>query len=891
MEKLYILDAVNFLFRSYYAIGPMTNDRGESTSALYGFIRSIQKIQKEFNPSHMAVVFDGPDNKKSRQAVYAEYKMNRKGAPEDLFPQFEWAYEFCEKAGLPVICIPNVEADDTIASITKWAEKKGSEVYICSSDKDLFQLVSKKVFVLQPNKDNLLVDENKVEEIYGVTPSQMLDFLAIMGDASDNIPGLEGFGPKTAATLLQKFKTLDYILEHPLEVPGKKKQETLQTQKDRALMSRELATLDTTIEFQKTNEFFRVKDPNISLLADLYRDMKFSTLLKDLGEVEKAKPKIIEEEPVDLSYVLVNDTGSFNEMMLALSGAKEISVDTETTSLHPLLAKLVGVGFATQPGKAWYVPFNGNLPHQFLLKELKSLLENKNTRFIGHNLKYDFHVFKNYGIEIKNIGFDTILASYLLAPHQRRHGLDQLALEKFGKHKIAFKSLIGEGKNKKELQEVSLEKVKEYCCEDVDYTFRLKTVFEKELKNTALEKILHKIEIPLLPILAEMERNGIYLCTQKLTEMTRSLVEQIHLLEREIYNEVGEEFNLNSPKQLSEILYNRLGLTPPSRKKTEYSTSAKVLELLSEESSVASKVLQYRGLEKLRSTYVEALPKQVNPNTNRVHCTFNQSVTATGRLSCQDPNLQNIPVRTKEGRKIRAGFKPQHSNWSYLSADYSQIELRLLAHLSNDPQLIKAFHENQDIHTYTASLVFNVPVDKVTKDMRYQAKAVNFGILYGQGPFGLSQELGIPMREASNFIKTYFARYPKVLEFIDICKQKVKETNESETLTGRTRPIPEITSKNPTIRSMAERLAVNTPLQGSAADLIKLAMIEVQKEIHARKLQGFMVLQIHDELIFEVPDMELMLFESFVKEKMENVFSLKVPLVVDIEIGKNWAEC
>jgi len=892
MKKLYIVDAVNYLFRSYYAIGPMTNDKGESTSALYGFIRSMQKIQKDFSTENMIAVFDGPDNKSSRQAVYAEYKMNRKGAPEDLFPQFEWAYEYCNLAGIPSLCVDGVEADDTIASIATWANKSGYEVYICSSDKDLFQLVSNQTFMLLAHKNNTIVDSKKVEEIYGVEPSQMLDFLAIMGDTSDNIPGLSGFGPKTAASLLKQFKTLDYILEHPMEVSGKKKQQTLIEQKDVALMSRKLATLDISVEVPKEAVFYKIKDKDTESLISFFRDMKFTTLLKELGPVEEEVHLPAVEEPKEINYKLVQTEQDLNELVFLLSQAKEICIDTETTSLDILQASLVGIGFSTKPGLAWYVPLNGLLPKEKVLNILAPVFDNEKISFFGHNIKYDYHILQKYNLNIKNISFDTMIASYLLTPQNRRHGLDHLSLEILGKHKIPIKSLIKEGKKQISMNEVDLQSIKEYCSEDVDYTYRLKKHFEKQLENTSLSSILKDIEIPLIFVLARMERRGIYLDASNLREMQKTLLTQIQSIKDKIFEEVGSEFNLNSPKQLSEILYTRLGLSPPTtRKKTEYSTGAKVLEMLADENAVVSKILEYRELEKLRSTYVEALPEQINTASDRIHCTFNQSVAATGRLSSQDPNLQNIPVRSDEGRKIRLGFKPQKENWSYLSADYSQIELRLLAHFSEDPGLIKAFQEEKDIHSHTAASVFNVPLSEVTKDMRYQAKAVNFGILYGQGPFGLSQEIGISMRDASNFIKTYFAKYPRVSQYISDCKKFVKEKKYATTLIGRKRPIQEIDNKNPIIRAAAERLAVNTPLQGTAADLIKIAMIQIDKEIQRQSLSGYMILQIHDELIFEVPNEEIPIFEKMVKKIMESALTLKVPLLVDVKIGKNWAEC
>lgn len=885
MEKIYILDAVNFLFRSYYAIGPMTNERGESTSALFGFIRSIHKLIRDFSPEYLVAVFDGPDNKKSRQSVYAEYKMHRKGAPEDLFPQFDWAYRFCELMGISTLCVEGVEADDTMATVAKWAEKKGADVFLCSSDKDLMQLVGEKIFLLQPYKDNLVVDARKVEELFGVKPELMLDLLAIMGDASDNIPGLEGFGPKTAAALLKEFGSLDKLLERADEVKGDKKRETLKKDRDVALMSRELATLDLGVEVPHEVDFYRIKETDEEGLKEFYRSMNFNTFLREMGEREEKKS--IQEK---VAYELVDSEEELEKLLEDLGRHSEICIDTETTDVHPLTAKLVGIGFCFEPKKAWYLPCNGKLGELRVLGALREFFGASKSGFYGHNLKYDYHILSRIGIELKRISFDTMLASYLLDPQNRRHNLDELALTKCQKTKIPIEALIGKGKNQISMLDAPVEKVAEYCCEDVDYTCRLKKIFEKELKKEGLTTVFEKIELPLLPILAKMETAGIYLDVEKLEKQGEALGRELLEIKARIFAIVGEEFNLNSPKQLGSILFEKLGLKP-KKKKTEFSTSADVLEELAEENPVVREVLQYRTLEKLRSTYVEALPSQVNMETRRVHCTFNQSVAATGRLSCQDPNLQNIPVRSKEGLAIRSAFKPEKKGWSYLGADYSQIELRLLAHFSKDPHLTQAFKSGEDVHTYTASLIFDLPPGLVTPEMRGQAKTVNFGILYGQGPHGLSQQLQISHSEAAQFIKTYFERYPKVSEYLEESKEKARKTGFATTLTGRKRPIAEIHNKNPMIRAAAERLAVNTPLQGTAADLIKLAMIEIDREIKERNLQGFMILQIHDELIFEIPDEEISLFTHLVKTKMEQVLKLSVPIEVHIAVGKNWAEC
>ena len=888
MDKIYIVDAVNYLFRSYYAIGPMTSGEGQSTSALYGFIRSIQKLIKEFSPTHLVCVFDGPDNKKSRRALYAEYKMHRKGAPEDLLPQFEWADAYCRIAGIPVLCVEGVEADDTMASVAVWAEKKGAKSYLCTSDKDMAQLVNKDIFVLHPHKDYLLIDEGQVKRLYNVRPDQMLDYLAIVGDASDNIPGLEGFGPKTAAQLLEEFGTLDNVLAHPERVKGEKKQEILRTQKETALMSRELATLDMRVEIPTEVEFYRIKEPDNGKLSEFYHQMKFNTLLRETPQEEaKKKARHIDKH----HYRLVDGEDALQELLKRLSKEKEVGLDTETTSEKPLLAELVGIGFCIEPGEAWYVPCNGKLGAEKTIDALKIFFLHAKCSFYGHNIKYDWHVLENVGIALQKIGFDTMIASYLVQPQIRRHNLDDLTLEKFKRVKIPIESLIGKGKQQISMRDVPVEQVKEYCCEDIDYTTRLKELFEEEIEEKKLDRVFRDVELPLLPVLAKMEREGIYLDAEKLKELGKEQLCDLDRLKQKIFKEVGEEFNLNSPKQLSEVLFQKLGMQKPARAKTEFSTGADILEELAIENPIVHHILEYRTLEKLRTTYIEALPESIHPKTGRIHCTFNQSVAATGRLSCQDPNLQNIPVRSKEGIAIRSCFKPEKRGWSYVGGDYSQIELRLLAHFSEDPELLRAFKSGEDIHAYTASLIFNLPITMITPEMRNQAKTVNFGIVYGQGPFGLSQQLHISMREASDFIKTYFERYPRVNEFLDRCKADAKRRGYAQTLAGRQRPIPELTNQNPSIRAAAERLAVNTPLQGTAADLIKIAMIEIDKEIQEKKLNGKMILQIHDELIFEVPDEEAPQFEKLVKNKMERVLKLNVPIEVHIAVGKNWAEC
>jgi DNA polymerase-1 len=890
MDKLYIIDASGYLYRSYYAIRQMTNAKGESTNALFGFIRSILKLIKDFNPSYLVAVFDGPQNTRKRSEMYVDYKAHRKGMPGDLLYQIHRAQQYCQLMGIPELMIPDVEADDTMGSVARWTANLGATALICTSDKDMCQLVNDKILVLNTHKENQFLTPKEVEQQFGIPPHQMVDFLAMTGDASDNIPGLPGFGPKTAAKLLQSFGTLDYLLDHPMEIPGKKQQEVLLQEREKALLSRRLVMIDTDVPIPTDPTFYKKTEPSFASLKEFLASMNFSSLIREMESqaIVEGRPSRAEEE---VSYQLVDDEHALSELVDYLLTQKEICVDTETTELQPIKAKLVGVGLGIHPAKAWYIPVNGQLGLTKVVTALKPVFENPHIGFFGHNLKYDYHVLENVGIHIAKISFDTMLASYLLNSHSRQHSLDHLALELFDKIKIPIQDLIGKGKKQLSMEDVSLERVCQYCCEDVDYTVRLKQVLAPQLEERKLTLLFRDIELPLLRVLAQMERHGIYVDLPYLQNLSKAISHQIWQLEETIYQMAGETFNLNSPKQLSAILFNKLGIKPPKKIATGHSTNASVLETLQEDHPIVRKLMEYRTLEKLRSTYVETLPAEVNPNTQRIHCTFNQSLTATGRLSCQNPNLQNIPIRTEIGRMIREAFKPQKGDWSYLAADYSQIELRLLAHLSQDPVLISAFEANEDIHRFTAALIFNLPLEAVTPEQRQQAKAVNFGIIYGQQSFGLAQKLGIDTKTASHFIEKYFQRYQKVKEFVEDCKIQARQTGKAVTQTGRERLIPEIHSKNTMIRLEAERFAMNTPIQGTQADLIKMAMIKIDEKMAQNGLKSFMILQIHDELLFEVPNHELEKMKKLVRETMEGMIPLRVPLVVDISIGKNWKEC
>lgn len=883
MAKLLIIDASGYLYASYHAIQNMTNRKGESTNALFGFVNSLNKILSSFDSPHIIVVFDGPDNTQTRKALYKDYKATRKETPKDLPDQISRAKEYCKLKGLPFVEIPGVEADDTMGSIAVWAASEEHDVLIFSSDKDMCQLVNEKIKLVNTRKDNKIIDAAAVEEIHGVPPKLIPDYLAMIGDTSDNVPGLPGFGPKTAAAVLRELGSLEFILDHPEMLAGAKKQEIVRENKDSALLSKSLVTLDLSVPFNKPSELYEVASSDLEGLKKFYLEADFHSFLRTLGTTPASSFS-------SDSYVLVDDEEAFEQLIVLLLEQKEICFDTETTDVDPLKAELVGIGFGWEPGKAWYVPANGALGKEKLLRGLKKLFTHKQLSFYGHNAKYDCHVLENTGIDVQNISFDTLLASYLLNAHQRQNSLDSLSMQYFGKQKIAIEELIGKGKSEITMDKVPLPKICSYCCEDVDCTIQIKELLEKQLAERALTPLLKDLELPLMRVLEKMERHGIYLDSHELVQFGRELNTQLSSLADQIYSLASETFNLNSTQQLSRIL-TQLGIKTSKKTTLGMSTSAGELEKIRHLHPLIDLMLEYRSLEKLRSTYVEALPAQINPRTHRIHCNFNQSVAATGRLSSQDPNLQNIPVRSEQGLRIRAAFKPQHKGWSFLSADYSQIELRLLAHLSEDPQLIKAFETGEDIHRYTASTIFQVPLENVTDQQRHQAKAVNFGILYGQQAYGLSQSLNIGQKEAEAFIHTYFSRFPSVKNFLEGYKAQARNTGKAVTLIGRERLIPEINSRNLQIKAAAERLATNTPIQGTAADLIKMAMLRVDKALNQHKLDAFMILQIHDELIFETPDSEIEALSSLVKEAMEQVLSLRVPLEVNIAVGKNWKEC
>jgi DNA polymerase I len=878
-ESLYIVDAAGYLYRSYFALPPMSDGQGRPTHALYGFVRSMEKLIKDFEPEFLVAVFDGERNTESRKKLYGAYKANRQLSPEDFGWQVEAAKRYCEARGIALLEVAGVEADDVIGTLALWWRDQGGAAVICSSDKDLCQLVGSGVTMVQTHKDNLLVDRAKVQEMFGVAPEQIVDYLALTGDTSDNVPGVKGIGPKTAAALLGQFGSLDAVLEQSGEIKGAKTREAVERDADLARLSRQLVQLHLDVEIPREPAFYALEAGDVAPLHTFYEEMGFRTLIG-----EAARPKELG------NYQLVDTPEALAQMLRELEGASEISVDTETTDLHPLTARLVGVGLCVEAGKAWYLPTNGQLGLDVVVGAVRGLLERPGVRVYGHNFKYDLHVLHRHGIRPACIDFDTIVASYVLNAHSHRHALDLLVLHYFDVAKIKISDLLGAGKKAITMDQVPLDRVCAYCCEDVDYTLRLRQRLEKELEERQLTGLFRELELPLLQVLARMEEVGIYVDVEMLHALKREFQQRLDQLCEEIYQLAGEQFAINSPKQLAQILFVKLGIPPLKRGATGYSTSADVLEELRNRHPIIERVMAYRALDKLVSTYLEALPGQVLQD-GRIHCTFNQFVAATGRLSSQDPNLQNIPVRSEEGRLIRAAFKPQREGWSYLSADYSQIELRLMAHFSGDPGLVYAFEHNKDIHAHTAAKVFHVDEADVTREQRQKAKGVNFGILYGQQAYGLSQSLRIPLVDAKAIIDAYFEQFPGVRAYLEASKEQARLTERACTLIGRERLIPEINSRNAAVRAAAERLAINAPLQGSSADLIKLAMLKIDQQLLEGGYQAQMVLQIHDELLFELPDSELERVMPLVKNAMEGVWSLKVPLVVDMAIGKNWKEC
>lgn len=886
-KTIYMVDGSAYIYRAYHAVRGLSNSKGLPTNAVFGFTRMLLKLIEDRSPEYIGMVFDskGPT---FRHKMYKEYKANRPPMPEDLSVQIPYIKEVTKGFNLPVFEMPGFEADDLIGTLARMAEESGFSVVMVTGDKDFKQLVTDKSIIWDPMKDKTF-DVKSIREVNGVEPCMMVDVMGLSGDTADNIPGVPGIGPKTALSLVKTFGSMKSLYENVDKIIKKKQHENLVKYREQAFLSRELVIINTSVPLEFNPQEFEFKEPDNAKLSKLFKNLEFRQL-------QQAFPKKADLSNKD--YRLVQDQNELLDLISRLEAVSVFAVDTETTSENPMKAKLVGLSFSTKADEAFYIPCAHDypdVPEQLGLKDvidrLRPVLENRDIKKIGQNIKYDWIVLDRHGINLKGVVFDTMLASYLINPSKRAHNLDQIALDFLDHRTITYKEVTGKGKNASGFAQVPIEKAVPYACEDADITLMACNVLGTELSKAGLTELFEKVEMPLVPVLMRMEMNGIGLNKDKLHSLSKTFEIKLETLEKSIYEVAGEKFNIKSPQQLGHILFDKLKLPAgkKTKKKTGFSTDVNVLAELARNHELPALILKYRTIAKLKSTYADALLDLVHPETGRIHTSFNQTVTATGRLSSSDPNLQNIPIRTEEGREIRRAFVPK-KGWYLVAADYSQVELRILAHCSDDQILIKAFMEDEDIHMRTAAEVFQVFPSFLTPELRQQAKAINFGIIYGMSPFGLSKQLEISRKMAKTYIDNYFARYKGVKKFIDSTIEEAIKTKQTSTLLGRIRLLPDINSPNRNIRQFAERTAINTPIQGSAADLIKVAMIKMDETFKEKKLKSAMLLSVHDELIFEVPPDELNTVKKLVKKIMEGVWELKVPLKVNVACGENWAE-
>ncbi len=913
-KKLFVIvDTMALAYKAYFAYinRPLSNSKGEPTSAVYGFLSQIFKILNDTKPDYFVIAFDSKE-KTFRHDRYENYKSSREEMPEELIPQIARIKEIVEAFNFPLLIQPGFEADDLIGTAVKLAENKGLESYAVTPDKDYIQLITDFVKILRPGKSGdkwELIDKESAIKKYGFEPIYMIDYLALVGDASDDIPGVAGIGPKTATPLIQQFGTVEQIYENidKIEKAGVKKK--LLENKENAFLSKELATIKTDVPMTLDFEHAKFGKPDFEKLLEIFAELEFKSFGNRLFSIyEKETPQEADKKEevkveIEKEYHLVNDIKSAQQLAKKLSREKLFVFDTETNGLNTLTADLAGASFAVKEGEAYFVPvnpfpdkedlFSSDLSDRLTLHEFREIFapvfENNGIKKVCQNGKFDISILRSHGIKVKNFYFDTMLASYVIDPDQK-HNMDNLAKVYLGYETIPLSDLIGNKKNAGKIFDVELEKLSEYAAEDADITFRLFTKLKEIIDKEKLQKIAYDIEFPLVEVLEQMERNGVKIDTESLRKFSKELEIKLDELTKQIYSLSGLTFNINSTKQLQEVLFEKLKLPLSKKTKTGYSTDAKSLEKLKGKHEVIDLLLEYRQISKLKSTYADALPKLINPNTKRIHTTYNQTVASTGRLSSNDPNLQNIPIRSELGKEIRKAFVPTDKSHLILSADYSQIELRIMASISKDPALTEAFRQGEDIHRRTAALVFQVPPDEVTPDMRRKAKEVNFGILYGIGVFGLSSRLGIPRAHAKEIIDTYFETFKNVRQFMNDSINFAKEHGYAKTLLGRRRFLRNINSGNNVVRQFEERVAINMPIQGTAADLIKIAMINIHKKMIAANFVSKMALQVHDELVFDVHKDELERIKNLVKSEMENAMQLEVPLIVDIGTGANWLE-
>lgn len=928
--KLFLLDAYALIYRSYYAFikSPRVNSKGLNTSAVFGFVNTLEELLRKENPTHIAVAFDPPGGT-FRHEAYEKYKAQRQETPEDIRAAIPIIKEIIDAYNIKELEVPRYEADDVIGTIAKKAEKEGFDVYMMTPDKDYGQLTSDHIFMYKPkfagNGFNVL-DAKAVMAKYELSsPCQMIDLLGLMGDASDNIPGCPGVGPKTAQKLLEEYGTIENLLDNTKDLKGTLKLR-LEENKEQIIFSKFLATIKTDVPIEFRKEEYKRKDINPEKVSAIFEELEFRTLIarvlkKDGSPANPVRITTTHEaiqgdlfaellptagtttemmnysglqelKDVPHTYLLVEKEDEIAALAQRISKEKSCCFDTETTGLDPNASELVGMSFSFSEGEAYYVPVSDDFGQAKQTVELfRPFFENENIEKVGQNLKYDIIVLKKYGINVKGPLFDTMIAHYLLNP-ELRHNMDYMAETYLKYRTIHIDELIGaRGKNQLNMRSLRPDQIKDYACEDADVTLKLKAILEKAIEKQGLEKLLYEIELPLVYVLADMEYTGVRLDTAALGEYSKTLTQELQRIESDIYREAGTEFNINSAKQVGEVLFDTLKIVdkPKKTKTGQYVTSEETLESLRETHAVVGKILEYRGLKKLLSTYIDALPQLVNPRDNKVHTSYNQTVTATGRLSSSNPNLQNIPIREEQGKEIRKAFIADEG-CIFFSADYSQIELRIMAHLSQDPNMVEAFNSGEDIHAATAAKIYKIPIAEVTGDMRRKAKTANFGIIYGISVFGLAERLAIPRGEAKELIEGYFDTYPKVKEYMDKSIALAREKNYVETVFGRKRYLPDINSRNTTVRGYAERNAINAPIQGSAADIIKVAMNQIFERFEKEYIKSKMILQVHDELNFNVEEGELDKVQKIVMEEMESAYKLAVPLKADCGRGKNWLE-
>ena len=942
-KKLFLLDAYALIFRAYYALirNPRITSKGRNTNAQFGFTNTIIELINNQKPTHMAVCFD-THAPTERHTDFADYKANRQETPEDILSAVPDIKRIIEGLNIPVIGIDGYEADDVIGALAKQAEKAGYEVFMVTPDKDYGQLVSKNIKIYKPGYQGGTIEIMGIEEVcakWGIkNVSQVIDILGLMGDAVDNIPGIKGVGEKTAAKLLAEYETLENILANADNIKGALG-EKIRAGKEDAIMSKKLATIITNIPAATFHEEdFRVKEMNKEALKEVFEELEFKTLGKRiLGEEIQVsahtRPAVAEGGQMDLfgnavavppesqpktevsadsnwgenivadknigntphNYILVDNDKRIKELLAALKDKKEISFDTETTGIDANIAELVGLSFSTKPGEGYYVPCPPNKEECIkLLSNFEKLFNNTSITWIGQNIKYDLLMLKWCGFELKGNIFDTMLAHYVIEPEGKR-GMDALSAKYLGYETVHIEELIGKkGKGQGNMRDVELSKIKDYAAEDADVTIQLKNIFLPQLKSKEVEKVFYEVENPLVKVLTAMEYEGIKVDVDFLNQYSKELEKEAKTAEESVYKQAGVRFNLSSPKQLGEVLFDKMKLNDKAKKtKTgQYATGEDVLLKLANQHKICDDILTYRELTKLKSTYVDALPLMINPNTGRVHTSYAQAVAVTGRLSSNNPNLQNIPIRTDKGREIRKAFIPRDKKHVLVSADYSQIELRIVAAISSDKNMCDAFRTGKDIHTATAAKVFNVEESAVTKEMRYKAKSVNFGIIYGQGAFGLAENLGISRTEAKEIIDNYKKQFPNIQKYMDDTINFAKENGYVQTLMGRKRWLSDINSSNFTVRGFAERNAINSPIQGTAADMIKLAMIKIQQQFEKNKFKSKMLLQVHDELVFDVLKEELEQIKPVIIDCMQHALALPNDVPTDAEIGSgtNWLE-